>query len=122
MNGAELPCGTAIKVEPSDPMYQLRKKKQMNYYGGASQQGKETEATEEADVDGQKLNARTSVDSGDPRKDREPKANEDDEDLDNFFGSLEKDGPANKEESDKGEEKKTKDDEADLDSFFESLT
>jgi hypothetical protein len=38
MNGAELPCGTPIKVEPSDPLYQLRKKKQMNYYGSASQQ------------------------------------------------------------------------------------
>lgn len=27
MNQAELPCGTAIKVEPSDPLYKLRKKK-----------------------------------------------------------------------------------------------
>jgi hypothetical protein len=28
MNGAELACGTALKVEPSDPLYALRKKKQ----------------------------------------------------------------------------------------------
>ena len=30
LNGAELPCGTTIKVEASDPLYKLRKSKGTN--------------------------------------------------------------------------------------------
>ncbi len=30
MNGAELPCGTVIHVEASDPLHKLRRKEQAN--------------------------------------------------------------------------------------------
>jgi hypothetical protein len=48
MNGAELPCGAVLKVEPSDPLYQIRKKKQTNYYGRGS---REEPAEEPDDLD-----------------------------------------------------------------------
>jgi hypothetical protein len=68
MNGAALPCGTIIRVEPSDPLYQLRQKKQMNYYGAASE-------------DEQKDNDLEAP----PNDDKE---SGEDEDLDDFFASL----------------------------------
>ena len=65
LNGAELPCGTAIKVEASDPLYKLRKTKDADQ----SCTPVEPEKSE------------TSV--------------EKDEDLDDFFASL--DGEADDE-------------------------
>jgi hypothetical protein len=80
MNGAELPCGTALKVEPSDPLYNLRKKKRTGkMYGAASAQ--------EEDYD--------PANTEEEPKHSEPKAPEasaakddDDDDLDDFFASL----------------------------------
>jgi hypothetical protein len=104
MNGAELPCGTAIKVEPSDPLYQLRKKKQMNYYGSASQQEQENDAesekvekkSEEEPYQGNitpSSGVPTGEDGSPERGNSVEKAESqpvgDDDDLDDFFDSLE---------------------------------
>lgn len=82
MNGAELPCGTPIKVERSDPLYQIRKKKQMNYYGRASEEEsieKEQAQTKPASVEPSK----TTDISNDMDN-----AGDDNDDLDDFFASL----------------------------------
>jgi hypothetical protein len=102
MNGAELSCGTALKVEPSDPLYKLRRKKESdNHYGPGSQSTLPTKVPEEAEKT---------------------------EDLDDFFASLDDDDPKegqNTEESTNEESSapnKTGDkDQDDLDGFFESL-
>lgn len=82
MNGAELSCGTAIKVERSDPLYQIRKKKQMNYYGRASEEEsleKEQTQTKPASVEPSKsTDAPNDMDN----------AGDDNDDLDDFFASL----------------------------------
>lgn len=72
MNGATLACGTVLKVEPSDPLYQLRKAKQTNYFGGADQE--EPEVIE--------ANTQTEATAVDDTK------SADGEDLDDFFASL----------------------------------
>jgi hypothetical protein len=102
MNGAELPCGTTLKVEPSDPLYKLRKEKELsNHYGPASQ---------------------STSPSNDPEKG---------EDLDDFFASLDGDedeekGGQNIEESQNeaspSPNKAGDEDQDDLDGFFESLS
>jgi hypothetical protein len=113
MNGAELPCGTPIKVEPSDPLYQLRKKKQTNYYGSASQQEEDNDAESEMKVEEEKIieekkiideeqdqgnstpSSRVPTDEdGSPERGNsvekpESQAVGDDDDLDDFFDSLE---------------------------------
>lgn len=99
MNGAELPCGTALRVEPSDPLYKLRKsKEQNNSYGPASKSTLLLEA---------------------------PEMEEKVEDLDDFFATL--DGEDETEQGKTIEESSTPnkegdEDEDDLDGFFESLS
>ena len=111
MNGAELPCGTAIKVEPSDPLYQLRKKKQLeSTYGPASEINDQSVHSSKAH---HTPNAPASQNGG---KDEE-------DDLDGFFASVEEaekkvDGEEKPEKAKNSGEK----DDDDLDDFFESLT
>lgn len=63
MNGAELPCGTSIKVEASDPLHKLRKKKESDHHYGP--------------VDALDTPVQTSQ--------------KNEEDLDDFFASLDDD-------------------------------
>lgn len=52
LNAAEMPCGTAIKVEPSDPLYKLRKKrKDDNHYGPVSKDNHHRVAVGDDDKD-----------------------------------------------------------------------
>jgi hypothetical protein len=81
MNGAELPCGTALKVEPSDPLYKLRKKgkRPENWYEPAS-------AQEEYD---DPAKAKDEPKPSEPKAPEASKAkDDDDDDLDDFFASL----------------------------------
>ena len=94
MNGAELSCGTCIKVEPSDPIFQLRKKKETpNYYGnaGAESQQKaapvELKPTELTELDNKEQSA-TGVEEGTSKPETGDGNGEDEEDLDDFFASL----------------------------------
>jgi hypothetical protein len=81
MNGAELPCGTALKVEPSDPLYKLRKKKRTeNRYGQAT-------AQEDDSVPAKAEEEPKPSEPKSPEEASEAK-NDDDDDLDDFFASL----------------------------------
>ena len=97
MNGAELPCGTPIQVQPSDPLYKLKKKQNKDdYYGSASltQDNQTTpEETNEVvrDNDVETPAEVTNVTENRPElpaTDGGPKEGADD-DLDDFFASLE---------------------------------
>jgi len=89
MNGAELACGTCIKVEPADPLHQLRKKKEApNYYGngGTTQQIStpvevlpKEEGSKEQSTMGAKVDEGTS---------KQENGSGDEDDLDDFFASL----------------------------------
>ena len=77
MNGAELPCGSVLQVEPANSSYGGQKKDQMTSYGGPS--------------------ASTVCSSSFPEKTDKREAFEatngdiqktEDEDLDDFFASL----------------------------------
>lgn len=89
MNGAELACGTCIKVEPSDPLYQLRKKKEEpNYYGNAGSASSETAMPSEAlpVEDNAKEKSVVGVEEETNENGVEEGGGEDD--LDDFFASL----------------------------------
>jgi hypothetical protein len=81
MNGAELPCGTSINVESSDPLHQLRKKKQTNYYGSASGIENDPKAKSLEPVERETL-------KGLKEDDTKISSSKDDDDLDDFFASL----------------------------------
>jgi hypothetical protein len=54
MNGAELPCGTAIMVQPSDPLYKLRRKREVDTHYGpvcAHENTRTSMANNNADLD-----------------------------------------------------------------------
>mmetsp|Transcript_13352 Transcript_13352/g.32097 ORF Transcript_13352/g.32097 Transcript_13352/m.32097 type:complete len:112 (+) Transcript_13352:1387-1722(+) len=91
MNGAELPCGTCIKVEPSDPMYQLRKKKETpNYYGSTGVVDQQTQSPMEAkptEVENKEASA-MGVEEGTSKPETGDAGGEDGDDLDDFFASL----------------------------------
>ena len=79
MNGAELPCGTTMQVQPSDPLHKLKKKKKMDYYGSAVETTiQETPPPQPPLPDKQDIAA----------EDQTKTAPEEDE-LDDFFASLE---------------------------------
>ena len=92
MNGAELACGTALKVEPSDPLYALRKKQQQasRYGPGAATEGFPDEGEELAKEKEKKSSK--SEESGPPKIEQNEAGgaagDEDDEDLEDFFASL----------------------------------
>jgi len=87
MNKAELPCGTVINVEPSDPLFKLRKSQQSNHYGPASEHelGEGIGGSME-DEEGKQQNDLTA-EGGPPHADQDDDG--DDDDLDDFFDSLE---------------------------------
>lgn len=89
MNGAELPCGTCIKVEPSDPLHQLRKAEQVTKYGGHAP-GSDSQATgptqsRVAKVGTKEVSNMPEEDTGDGCHEV---AGDDADDLDDFFASL----------------------------------
>jgi hypothetical protein len=79
MNGAELPCGTTMQVQPSDPLHKLKKKKKMDYYGSAAET-----TIQEAPLPPPPPEDKTDT----AAKDQAKTAPEEDE-LDDFFASLE---------------------------------
>ena len=96
MNGAELPCGTALKVEPSDPLYAIRKKRQQ-----AIQYGQvPADVMESEEVEGKQQSAKSngvshrvqSKELASQPQVEESEAvannNDDGDDLDDFFASL----------------------------------
>ena len=85
MNGAELPCGSVLRVEPADPEYKQRPSgskeitsvnNDVGHYGPSSGAPTEGEELETPKVNPSKENG---VGGGE---------NETDEDLDDFFDSL----------------------------------
>jgi hypothetical protein len=80
MNGAELPCGTTMQVQPSDPLYKLKKKKKMDYYGSAAET-----TIEEAPLPPPPPPA----DKKDVVPEDEAKTAPEEDELDDFFASLE---------------------------------
>ncbi|KAL3935186.1 MAG: hypothetical protein SGBAC_009242 [Bacillariaceae sp.] len=91
MNGAELPCGTCIKVEPSDPTYQIKKKNQTpNYYGnaGAGSQSAPPVETKPVEVEIKKESATVVEEEGTSRPETGDTGGGDEDDLDDFFASL----------------------------------
>jgi hypothetical protein len=108
MNGAELPCGTPITVEPSDPLYKLRKKREAsNHYGSTpTKDPQETPVADNAeDLDGffESLGGAAEDDGGDSENKKDlvgvqiaPEDHEshgkgkgeEDGDLEDFFHSL----------------------------------
>jgi len=101
MNGAELPGGSILNVEPSDPLYKLRKKKTdqtpaSNYYGPASETAvSQNDGNDELDDFFDSLGSTTAP------KDEQSQATKDgvgtkgadeavekDVELDDFFNSL----------------------------------
>lgn len=93
MNGAELSCGTCIKVEPSDPIYPLRKEQETpNYFGGAGNEGQQTAAlvkAKAAEVEYKEELSAMGVEEGAIKPETGDEENgQDGEDLDDFFASL----------------------------------
>jgi len=89
MNGAELASGTCIKVEPADPMHQLRKKKEApNYYGngGTTQQiSTPVEVLPKEEGSKERSTMGAKVDEGTSKQEN---GGGDEDDLDDFFASL----------------------------------
>lgn len=77
MNGAELPCGTVLKVEPADASYQQPKTSQYGPVGNDEQQGNDNKQLQQGE---------SIIIAAGPTK-TEDNENED-EDLDDFFESL----------------------------------
>eukprot|EP00934_Nitzschia_sp_Nitz4_P000930 Nitzschia sp. Nitz4//scaffold81_size91200//65458//66647//NITZ4_004995-RA/size91200-snap-gene-0.25-mRNA-1//1//CDS//3329558737//930//frame0 len=86
MNNAELPCGTAIRVEASDPLYKVRKKSiPGSYYGPASKQNAVTHVQlHRQEETSQSFPGDSAVGMEEPL----PSTSPTNEDLDDFFDSL----------------------------------
>lgn len=85
MSGAELPCGSILRVEPADPQYKQRQSEQkkstkcdedVGHYGSAS--GESTTEIPKKEV--VEVNVSSTKGNGDE--------NNQDDDLDDFFDSL----------------------------------
>ena len=83
MNGAELPDGTVIRAEPADLDYN-KKKPRIQQEDQTQQNGKEV-AAEDGDLDNKEVGSKGI--QADPKQ--LPKEEEEDDDLDDFFASLE---------------------------------
>jgi hypothetical protein len=77
MNGAELPCGITMQVQPSDPLHKLKKK--MDYCGSA-----EGTTIQEAP-----LTPLPPVDKKDVAAEDQATTTTEEDGLDEFFASLE---------------------------------
>jgi hypothetical protein len=82
MNGAELPDGTVIRAEPADLDYN-KKKPRIQQEDQTQQNGKEV-AAEDGDLDNKEVGSK-----GIQADSKQLPKEEDDDDLDDFFASLE---------------------------------
>lgn len=82
MNGAELPCGSTLRVEPADPQYKQRQ----------TESKKSTECNDDVGYYGPSFGASTEEVKRETAEVNESNANGDggekDDDLDDFFDSL----------------------------------
>ena len=88
MNGAELSCGTCIKVEPSDPMYQLRKKKEVSNHYGNTGTTSQTPMPVEAPATKEVANEKSTMGIEEGSSSKQENGGGDEDDLDDFFASL----------------------------------
>ena len=99
INGAELPCGTALKVEPSDPLYKIRKQKESpdSHYGPVSQSAPISETANDLDdffssIDKDETDPTADNDAESKNEESSPvsktSGDENEDDLDDFFESL----------------------------------
>ncbi len=92
MNGCELPGGTVLTVEPSDPSYKQRKDRLSdgNHYGRAIAVPLESASHTLHPTDAVVTNTSWDIDRIEATEDREVDDDgNDDENLDDFFASLE---------------------------------
>lgn len=75
MNEAELPCGSTLKVQPSDPSYGDNKSKAVTQY--------QPNSLTTTEIDPEKV----KIEKGQPAV-AEPDKDDGDSDLDDFFESL----------------------------------
>lgn len=85
MNGAELPCGTAIGVQPADTDY----KKKLKNGGEQSAAGAEPAKTSSMEKKIASTAAANEAISGESKGGSKEKNAKDEDDLDDFFASLE---------------------------------